>query len=81
MADEHGVHISNREVYDLLIVVRDEVRSNSAFIEGIIEENIDIKKRTRALELKFYGVLAGLVGAVTVMLAAPVSQAVQGGAG
>lgn len=59
-----GVRITNREIYDLATSTRDEVRDIKAQLTMILGENVDIRRRTRALELKFYAILSGMGGAL-----------------
>jgi len=67
--EPNGVRITNREVYDVVIQLRDRVASLENRLDNVLSENVETRKRTRGLELKFYGILAGLVGAVVVVLA------------
>jgi tetrahydromethanopterin S-methyltransferase subunit G len=61
--------ITNREVYDAVMQLRDRVAALENRVDNVLGENVDLRKRTRGLELKFYGILAGLIGAVAVTLA------------
>jgi hypothetical protein len=73
MADDDGngssfVRITNREVYDRLGGVEaklDDALRNIRSRDKTIEE---YGKRIRALEIRFYGVLAGLIGALVVLV-------------
>jgi hypothetical protein len=87
VSDETFVQITNREIYDGMVQLRNDfqrveskVDSNSALIEekmgALVEENTDLKKRTRGLELKFYGILAGLVTAIGIVVAGAAGKAV-----
>jgi len=72
MTDELGngnsfVKISNKEIYQGLMDLKDEVHNMKVLLTTVLEENIDLKKRVRLLELKSYGILAGLIGAIVVM--------------
>jgi hypothetical protein len=49
------IRITNRDIWNKLDEIERDVR---AFTEA------DLPKRVRALELRFYGILAGLVGAI-----------------
>ena len=75
MADEQSTNtstfarITNREVYDAVVGLKSAVQSLEARVDNVLGENVDLRKRVRGLELKFYGILAGLVGAVGVFLA------------
>lgn len=66
-----SIRITNREVYDALLQVRDRVHGLENRVDNVLGENVELRKRVRGLELRFYGVLAGLVGAITVLLGAP----------
>lgn len=61
--------ITNREIYDAVVQLRADVSSLENRVDNVLGENVELRKRTRGLELKFYGILAGLVGAVSVLLA------------
>lgn len=56
--DPPFVVVTNRDVYDELRAARRDIQTLSATIADYPET----KKRVRGLELKFYGILAGLVG-------------------
>jgi hypothetical protein len=68
VSDEYAIRITNREVYDAVMQLRDRVASIERRLDAVLADNIELHKRTRSLELKFYGILAGLVGAVTVFI-------------
>lgn len=84
MAESNGaVRITNREIYDELIKLKDKVadsQRDTAEVKASVHnvdkrlENMeslnlsDHGKRLRALELRFYGILAGLVAALGVLL-------------
>jgi hypothetical protein len=60
MSDEknntpHFIQITNRDIWEKLNEIEEEVRGFS---------QADLPKRVRALELRFYGILAGLIGAI-----------------
>lgn len=70
MPEEEGgeqtfVRITNAMVYTELQALRADVRALTANVSDYPET----KKRVRALELKFYGVTAGLVTALAVIAA------------
>lgn len=73
MSDDPGngqefVRITNREVWIRLGTVEaklDDALSKIAFRDRTIEE---YGKRVRALEFRFYGILAGLIGALVVLV-------------
>ena len=59
-----GIRISNREIYDALMTVKDDVRD----LKNDVKELNDLRNRIRSLEIKFYGVLAGLIAALGLIL-------------
>ncbi len=67
---EGFIRINNRELYDMLTQVRDRVQGLENRVDNVLGENVDLRKRVRALELKSYGIMAGLLGAVLVLLRA-----------
>lgn len=68
--DDNGafIRITNREIYDGLVDVKQHVAALENRVDVVLRENVEIKKeygkRIRSLELRFYGVLAGLVAAL-----------------
>lgn len=68
MADANGsdsfVRITNREIYDGLRDVQTGLRQVENRLDAVLTENVTLNKRVRALELRFYGVLAGLMAAL-----------------
>lgn len=66
------IRITNREIWDSLQHVEATVRSMDQRMNAILNENVEIKTRVRALELKTYTILAGistaLVGGVALLL-------------
>lgn len=70
MAENDGqefVRITNREVYERLGTVEAKLDSALSTIDKQNMTLIDYGKRVRALELRFYGILAGLLGAIAVL--------------
>jgi hypothetical protein len=63
-----GIRITNREVYDSLLKLEKTTDHLVSRVDYVLGENVELRKRVRGLELKFYGILAGLVGAVAVLL-------------
>ena len=61
------IRITNREIYEMVVSTRDTVRSMDSRMNAILNENADLRKRVRALELKVYAGLAGVVAAIPVM--------------
>lgn len=61
------IRITNREVYDGLLQVRDRLTSLENRVDNVLGENVVLNNRVRALELRFYGVLAGLVASLTAL--------------
>ena len=67
--DTNGsIRITNREVYDGLLKLEKTTDHLVSRVDYVLGENVELRKRVRGLELKFYGILAGLVGAVTILL-------------
>jgi len=70
--DTPFVKITNREIWDALQGVEVTVRSMDDRMNAILNENVEIKARVRALELKTYTMLAGistaLVGGVALLV-------------
>jgi hypothetical protein len=67
-AGEGFIRISNRELYDLMTQVRDRVVRNESRIEILSAESATQTKKIRGLELRFYGIGAGLLAALVVLL-------------
>lgn len=75
---EGSIRISNREIFDMVVQVRDRVaavenRVDNAFgpegiMATILKDQVDTRAKVRALELKSYVIMAGLLGAVVAML-------------
>jgi hypothetical protein len=62
------IRITNRELYDTIQVLSNDVRDIKSGMETYKTDNRDLRTRVRALELRFYGILAGLVGAIIILL-------------
>lgn len=62
------VRVTNKEVWMQLRTVEAKLDDALRTISSQNERLIDHGKRIRGLELRFYGVLAGLVGAVVVLV-------------
>ena len=65
--DHLSIRITNREMYDMLVQLRDATRALEYRVDSVLSENVTLHKRVRALELRFYGVLAGLIASVTAL--------------
>ena len=67
--DASGIRITNREVYDQLVQVRERLLALEGRVDAVLTDNVTIKKeyggRLRALELRYYAVLAGLLATLT----------------
>jgi hypothetical protein len=63
------VRITNREIWVTLNDVKSMVKDLERTTDEAVEERRDIRARLRALELKFYGVLAGLLGGLGMLTA------------
>ena len=73
MSDETPfIRITNREIWDALQGLESTVQSMDQRMNAILNENVEIKSRVRALELKTYTILAGfstaVVGGVALLL-------------
>ena len=62
------VRITNREIYDGLRGVERSVEALRTDMSNVLVENVELRKRVRGLELKFYAILAGLIGAIVVLV-------------
>lgn len=62
------VRITNREIYDGLTGVERAVEALRSDMSSVLTENVELRKRVRGLELKFYAILAGLLGAVVAVI-------------
>lgn len=58
------VRITNQMVYTELQATRADLRS----LANELNDYPELKKRVRALELRFYGVLAGVIGTMGVLV-------------
>lgn len=74
MAESNGsdfIRITNREIWDGLQDVKLRLTSLENRVDTVLGENVaqrqEYGKRIRSLELRFYGVLAGLVAALTAL--------------
>lgn len=61
------VRVSNREIYDGLVQVRERLTSLENRVDNVLGENVDMRKRLRKLELHAYALTSGLVAAFPVM--------------
>lgn len=66
-AGEGGIRISNRELYDMMVQVRDRTAALENRLDNVLGENVDLRKRVRGLELRFYGIAAGLLAALLIL--------------
>lgn len=66
MADDNGngIRITNREIYDMLVKVQEKMNELSNQKETVTI----LSERVRALELRWYGVLAGILAAIGTIL-------------
>lgn len=61
MSDEAPfIRITNREIWDALQNLEGTVGSIDQRLNAILNENVELKTRVRALELKTYTIFAGL---------------------
>ena len=58
------IRITNREIWLTLNKAVEEVRGMRADQKAVLDASSDVSKRVRALELRFYGILAGLISAL-----------------
>jgi small nuclear ribonucleoprotein (snRNP)-like protein len=74
VSDEEApfIRITNREIWDTLQHLDNTVQSMDQRMNAILNENVEIKSRVRALELKTYTMLAGfstaLIGGVAILV-------------
>jgi hypothetical protein len=70
--DTPFIRITNREIWESLRGVENTINSMDQRMNAILNENVELKTRVRALELKTYTMLAGfstaLVGGVALLL-------------
>jgi hypothetical protein len=69
----NGIRVSTRELYDAIRSLENKVADAMRMQDQMLREIADHSKRLRSLELRFYGILAGLVGAVAVIVRASAS--------
>ena len=55
------VRITNRELYEVVIQVRDRMSSMENRLDNVLSENVELRRRLRALELKTYTLMAGAI--------------------
>lgn len=64
-----GAYVTLREVYDLILKVRDEGREVRQTVQQVILPELQLHGRgINRLNFKFYGLLAGFGAAITVVL-------------
>lgn len=68
--DAIAVRITNREIWTQLQHVDGTVARLVGRVDSVLSENTALRKSVRQLELKFYGLLAGVVGALGLIAAA-----------
>lgn len=66
--EEGGVRVSNRAIYDQLLAVRFEVADMKKDLQNYQQRQTEHSKRLRSLEIKFYGIVAGMTAALMVLL-------------
>lgn len=70
-----GFRVSTRELYDMMsrvaasmtsleLQTATRLQALETRVDNVLGENVDLRKRVRGLELKYYGVAAGLVTAL-----------------
>ena len=63
------IKITNRDIWTKLEVIENDMKDLGGTIRIQVTTGADINKRVRALELRFYGILAGLIGAIGTFVA------------
>jgi len=66
--EEGGVRVSNRAIYEMLMALRFEVADLKKDLQVFQDKQRENTKRIRALELRFYGIMAGGVAACMTLL-------------
>jgi hypothetical protein len=66
---ESFVRITNQDVWRMFNEMDKKLTNIEHKIEDQVEERVEIRRRVRSLELKFYGILAGLLGGLTMFAA------------
>lgn len=61
------VRITNREIYDAIVSLRDRVSGVERRLDDVLGENVELRKRVRSLELRTYAVISGLITALPVL--------------
>jgi hypothetical protein len=61
------VRYTNKEIMETIRSLESHIQGLERRVDSVLGENVDLRTRVRGLELKFYGVLAGLVGAVVIL--------------
>ena len=59
------VRITNREIFDKIVTLEKIVQGMDERMNTVLKENSNLHTRVRALELKVYTILAGLVASLT----------------
>ena len=68
MDDDEFVRIGKTQVYAEIVRMRDLVSEQMHELNDLRHDLEEMGRRTRALELRFYGILAGLVAAIAILL-------------
>ncbi len=61
------VRITNREIYDAIVNLKDRVAGVERRLDDVLSENVELRKRVRALELRTYAVMSGIITALPVL--------------
>jgi hypothetical protein len=61
------VRYTNKEIMETIRSLEFHIQGLERRVDSVLGENVDLRSRVRGLELKFYGVLAGLVGAIVIL--------------
>lgn len=59
-----GIRITNREIYDATMDVKDRVGKLENRLNTALNRTETIQEDVRRLELRFYGLLAGIITAI-----------------
>lgn len=59
-----GIRITNREIYDATIDIKDRVGKLENRLNTALNQQEQMQEDVRRLELRFYGLLAGIITAI-----------------
>jgi len=61
------VRITNREIYDAIVNLKDRVAGMERRMDDVLGENVELRKRVRTLELRTYTIISGAVTMLPVL--------------